>query len=117
MAKHRNGDDYEISGINVTPLVDIMMVLLISVTATYIVKEAIRIELPRAAATEQAVPTTLKISIAKGGQTYVDRVPADDAAIVRRVAGGAPVDARRAGWGSLPTATRATAPSCTCWIC
>ena len=44
-------DDGMISGINVTPLVDITLVLLIifMVTASYIVKASIEVDLPRAA--------------------------------------------------------------------
>jgi biopolymer transport protein ExbD len=47
----QNDDDEMISGINVTPLVDITLVLLIifMVTATYIVKASIDVDLPRAA--------------------------------------------------------------------
>ena len=88
MASSKNGgDDYEISGINVTPLVDIMLVLLIIflVTATYIVKEAIKIDLPRAAAAGAPTPRTLTINIGKDGQVFVDGVASSDAAIVRRV--------------------------------
>jgi len=46
-----DNDDEGITGINVTPLVDITLVLLIifMVTASYIVKETIEVELPRAA--------------------------------------------------------------------
>jgi biopolymer transport protein ExbD len=87
MGSHSNGDDYEITGINVTPLVDIMMVLLIIflVTATYIVKEAIRIELPRAATSSETTGQTLKLLIDKDGKTFLDGVPVDDRAIVRRI--------------------------------
>ncbi len=48
----REGDDEMISGINVTPLVDVTLVLLVifMVTATYVAKEAIQVDLPRAAA-------------------------------------------------------------------
>lgn len=48
-------DDDEISGINVTPLVDIMLVLLIifMVASNYIVKEAIEVNLPKAATGEE----------------------------------------------------------------
>ena len=83
----KNGDDYEISGINVTPLVDIMLVLLIIflVTATYIVKEAIKIELPRAAAAGAPTPRTLAVLIDKDGQVFLDGVASSDAAIVRKV--------------------------------
>ena len=47
-------DDDEITGINVTPLVDIMLVLLIifMVASNYIVKEAIEVNLPKAATGE-----------------------------------------------------------------
>lgn len=48
-----NSDD-EITGINVTPLVDVMLVLLIifMVTATYIANQAIGVNLPKAATGE-----------------------------------------------------------------
>jgi biopolymer transport protein ExbD len=87
MASSKNGDDYEISGINVTPLVDIMLVLLIIflVTATYIVKEAIKIDLPRAAAAGGPTPRTLTLAIAKDGQVFLDGVASSDAAIVRKL--------------------------------
>src|SRR5215831_16630789 len=80
-------EDYEISGINVTPLVDIMLVLLIIflVTATYIVKEAIKIDLPRAAAAGGPTPRTLTVAIDKDGQVFLDGVASSDAAIVRQV--------------------------------
>ena len=49
MAWSAGGDDSdEITAINVTPLVDIMLVLLVifMVTATYVVKEVIAVESP-----------------------------------------------------------------------
>ena len=48
-------DDDGITGINVTPLVDIMLVLLIifMVASNYIVKEAIEVNLPKAATGEE----------------------------------------------------------------
>src|SRR6266851_2902963 len=51
MAGQVQDDEDSITGINVTPLVDITLVLLIifMVTATYIVKQTIEVELPRAA--------------------------------------------------------------------
>lgn len=50
MASGSNDNDDEITGINVTPLVDVMLVLLIifMVTATYIVNQAISVNLPKA---------------------------------------------------------------------
>jgi biopolymer transport protein ExbD len=71
------GDDEMISGINVTPLVDITLVLLIifMVTTSYIVKEAIEVNLPRAAnAGQSTVDNTLAITLSKAGVIYVDGV-------------------------------------------
>jgi biopolymer transport protein ExbD len=87
MAQQSNGDDLEISGINVTPLVDIMLVLLIIflVTATYIVKEAIKIELPRAASSTEPISRTFAFLISKEGRVYLDGAPVDDAAILGKL--------------------------------
>ena len=87
MTHRRSDEDIEITGINVTPLVDIMLVLLVIflVTTTYIVKEAIKIELPRAANASAAVTRSLQILVSKDGQVLLDGVVADDAAIVRKL--------------------------------
>jgi biopolymer transport protein ExbD len=71
------GDNEEtISGINVTPLVDVVLVLLIilMVTAQYAAeKDSIPMELPKAASGENAaVPSTLSVSIDKDGRFYLD---------------------------------------------
>ncbi|MBS2025252.1 MAG: biopolymer transporter ExbD, partial [Deltaproteobacteria bacterium] len=58
------GDD-GINEINVTPLVDIMLVLLIifMVTASYIVKDSIEVELPRAANGGETTNKTFAVMI------------------------------------------------------
>ena len=70
-------DDDLISDINVTPLVDVVLVLLIilMVTATAIVSKTIPMELPSASTAEQSpsLPTTLHISIDEEGQLFLDR--------------------------------------------
>jgi biopolymer transport protein ExbD len=87
MAGSAQQDDGEITGINVTPLVDIMLVLLIifMVTATYIVKEAIEIDLPKAAAGGDSTSRTLAIVVTKDGKSFLDGVEASDEAIVRKI--------------------------------
>jgi biopolymer transport protein TolR len=82
-----SNDEFEITGINVTPLVDIMLVLLIIflVTATYIVKQAIRIELPKASTSADATAHTVQLVISKDGKTYLNGVESNDAAIARRI--------------------------------
>jgi biopolymer transport protein ExbD len=68
--------DELISGINVTPLVDIVLVLLIifMVTATYIVRQSIEVDLPRAANAGEATGTTLAVVLTREGDVYVDGV-------------------------------------------
>ena len=83
-----NGDDEEgINGINVTPLVDITLVLLIifMVTASYIVKETIEIELPRAAHGGETVQKTFALLVTKDGKTYLNGVPVDENGLVQAV--------------------------------
>ncbi len=72
-----------ISGINVTPLVDITLVLLIifMVTATYIVRQAIQIDLPRAANAGEATGTTLAVLLTKDGDIYLDGKKRDEAGL------------------------------------
>jgi biopolymer transport protein TolR len=86
VAANGGDEDELISGINVTPLVDIVLVLLIifMVTATYIVRAAIDVDLPRAAHGGEAVGTLLSVVVTKGNEIYLDgaRVAEDD--LVRR---------------------------------
>jgi biopolymer transport protein ExbD len=66
-----------IAEINVTPLVDIMLVLLIifMLTAHLIAKQAIEVELPRASNSTTLKPTTLAITLTKEGALYLDDKP------------------------------------------
>ena len=63
-----------IAEINVTPLVDIMLVLLIifMLTAHLIAKQAIELQLPRASQSTTAQPTTLAISVTRDGELFLD---------------------------------------------
>jgi biopolymer transport protein ExbD len=71
-----SGDDETIATINVTPLVDVVLVLLIilMVTAQYVAeKDSIPMELPKAATGDSStVPSTLSVSIDKDGRFYLD---------------------------------------------
>ncbi len=72
------GGDDVIAGINVTPLVDITLVLLIifMVTATYVVRDAIRVDLPRAASGGEVVGPTLAFALDRDGKLFLDGAPA-----------------------------------------
>jgi biopolymer transport protein TolR len=66
-----------ITDINVTPLVDIMLVLLIifMLTANLIAKQAIEVELPRAAQSTSVNPTTLAVTLTRDGALFLNGRP------------------------------------------
>ncbi len=66
-----------VAEINVTPLVDIMLVLLIifMLTAHLIAKQAIEVELPRASQSTALPPTTLAVTLSRDGAIYLNSVP------------------------------------------
>jgi len=90
MASRVLDDDDLITGINVTPLVDITLVLLVvmMITASYVASKTIPMELPRSA-TGEATPVVLAVSITAAGQLFLDAVPIDEAGLRGRI-----VDAR-----------------------
>ena len=77
---HANNDD-EITGINVTPLVDITLVLLIifMVTASFIVRETVEVDLPRAAHGGETVQGLVNVVMDKDAQLYFDGTPVSEA--------------------------------------
>jgi len=81
------GGDQMISGINVTPLVDVTLVLLIifMVTASYIVKEAIEVDLPHAANAGEAVGRTFALVLTKQGDLYLDGARCNEQELLARV--------------------------------
>jgi biopolymer transport protein ExbD len=86
MAAAAQDNDEMITGINVTPLVDITLVLLVilMVTASYVASKTIPLELPKGA-TAETTPTTLSVSIDKDGKTFLDAVAIDDASLRARI--------------------------------
>lgn len=72
-----------IAEINVTPLVDIMLVLLIifMLTAHLIARQAIEIELPRASQSTALPPTTLAITLKADGAIFLNDRPVTPAAL------------------------------------
>jgi biopolymer transport protein ExbD len=81
-----------ITDINVTPLVDITLVLLIifMVTTTYIVNPTIKVELPKAASGSEQTRTTLALTLTKDGALYLNGEPSNDGAVLRAIAGELP---------------------------
>jgi biopolymer transport protein ExbD len=75
MAGIIGGDDNEpITGINVTPLVDVTLVLLIifMVTTPMIMKPSINVNLPKAGSSDQTAPAEFNVTITKEGQIFAN---------------------------------------------
>lgn len=66
-----------IVGINVTPMVDVVLVLLVimMVSATYIVAQSLKVELPKSASSDEAVQMTFAVTIDKAGKFYFNQKP------------------------------------------
>jgi biopolymer transport protein ExbD len=81
-------DDEAISGINVTPLVDVVLVLLIifMITAPAIYQSAIKVQLPKATTGEEAQKTPLNFTITKEGQLLWGKDSVDWGTLSQRLA-------------------------------
>jgi biopolymer transport protein ExbD len=86
MAVAHDSVDGPISGINVTPLVDVVLVLLIilMVTAGYIVSKTIPVDLPKSA-TAESTTLTLAITIDANGRSYLDAEAVSNEMLRQRV--------------------------------
>lgn len=73
-SQNSNQDDEPITGINVTPLVDICLVLLIifMVTTPMIMKPSINVNLPKASSSDQSTPGELSITISRTGEIFAN---------------------------------------------
>ena len=65
----RGGRAPMIVGINVTPMVDVVLVLLVimMVSAFYIVSQALKVELPKTATSDEAAQSPLTVTVTKEG--------------------------------------------------
>jgi len=89
MAGNAGGaDDEVISGINVTPLVDIMLCLLVifMVTTSYVVADSLKVDLPEASTGDATEPSVVMLTFTVEKDTgvrqlYVNGEKADEAAL------------------------------------
>src|SRR3954453_17062748 len=81
-----------ITDINVTPLEDIVLVLLIifMVTTTYIVNPTIKVDLPKAASGSEQAKTTLALTLSKDGALYLNGERSNDAVVIQYIKGELP---------------------------
>ncbi len=87
-----------IVGINVTPMVDVVLVLLVimMVSATYIVSQSLKVELPKTATSDESVSTVAAVTITRDGAYFYNSEPVTEGALTDKlraaVAGGAEVN-------------------------
>jgi biopolymer transport protein ExbD len=84
----QDAPDEVMNEINMTPLVDVMLVLLIIFIITVpVMKHAVTIELPRASSQPQDVkPETIRLSVDAQGRYFWNDEPMDDAPLAARLA-------------------------------
>ena len=72
-----------IAEINITPMVDVVLVLLVimMVSATYIVSKSLKVELPKTASKADSVPMVAAVVVTKDGKYFFNDVPVDEAAL------------------------------------
>jgi biopolymer transport protein TolR len=83
MAAATGNDEEIISSINITPLVDIFLVLLIifMITSSVIDQREIALQVPKAANAGQQAPKASGLVVDKDGNTYLDGQKLDTASI------------------------------------
>jgi biopolymer transport protein ExbD len=85
MAASVGDDDDGINAINVTPLVDIMLVLLVifMVASAYIVKDTIEVELPKASTGSESTDLTLSLVLDRDNQLYLNGTVASETEVAK----------------------------------
>lgn len=77
-----------IVGINVTPMVDVVLVLLVimMVSATYIVAQSLKVELPKTATSDESTPAVATVTVTKDKITLFNDEKVDDAGLAKKLA-------------------------------
>ncbi len=86
-ASMSRGKRGSIVGINITPMVDVVLVLLVimMVSATYIVSQSLKVELPKSASSDEAVPTVSQVTITKEGTYAFNQKPVNEGELIEQL--------------------------------
>jgi biopolymer transport protein ExbD len=90
-----SGSRGPIVGINVTPMVDVVLVLLVimMVSATYIVQQSLKVELPKTATSDEVAASPAAVTITREGTFFFDGVTVDEGQLVARLRSAAHANA------------------------
>src|ERR1700691_3615308 len=91
-----SGSSGPIVGINVTPMVDVVLVLLVimMVSATYIVQQSLKVELPKTATSDEATASPAAVTITRDGAFFFGGSPVDERELTARLRSAGPAHAR-----------------------
>src|SRR5262252_7150794 len=91
---HRSGADTPMAEINMIPLIDVMLVLLVIFIITApLLTHSVKIDLPKAVSTPNLTrPDNIQLGIKAGGAIYWNGEPVDARALVERMAAAGKLD-------------------------
>jgi biopolymer transport protein ExbD len=74
MAPHLGVEEDEIGYINITPMVDVLLVLLVifMVTANFLKKESVNINLPKISASDPNVAQSIQVALTRDGKLMME---------------------------------------------
>jgi len=77
-----------ISGINVTPLVDVVLVLLVvlMVASTYIVSQTLKVQLPKTSSSDGPAAAPIKVTLLADGSLFLEQEPTTRARVSEALA-------------------------------
>jgi biopolymer transport protein ExbD len=87
MASQLGTEDDEIGYINITPMVDVLLVLLVifMVTANFLKKESVNINLPKISASDPNVAQSVQVAMTKDGKLLMEGMDISEESLVARL--------------------------------
>jgi biopolymer transport protein TolR len=87
MALLPGNDDDEIGYINITPMVDVLLVLLVifMVTANFLKQESVNINLPKVNAADPNVAQSIQVAMTRDGKLLMEGIDTTEDALVRKL--------------------------------
>jgi biopolymer transport protein ExbD len=87
MALLPGSDDDEIGYINITPMVDVLLVLLVifMVTANFLKQESVNINLPKVNAADPNVAQSVQVALTKDGKMLMEGIDISEDALIRKL--------------------------------